>query len=83
MFLKNLGNVENFILPGWQVGAKRLMGGMGVHEFPGILNISPGQTVSVTLGIDYRWVQIIQYFLLALECGGASPKILICVAPLT
>jgi hypothetical protein len=38
------------------------MGGMGVHEFPGILNISPGQTVSVTLGIDYRWVQIIQYF---------------------
>ena len=37
-----------------QVGGKRLTGGMVVHEFPGILNLSPDQTVCATLGIDFR-----------------------------
>lgn len=37
-----------------KVGAKRLTGGMAVHEFPGILNLAPGQTLSATLGVDFR-----------------------------
>jgi len=37
-----------------KVGCKRLSGGMVVHEFPGILNLAPEQSLSATLGIDYR-----------------------------
>jgi len=38
-----------------KVGTKRLAaGGMSIHEFPGLLNVSPGQSLSATLGIDFR-----------------------------
>eukprot|EP00088_Acartia_fossae_P039323 TRINITY_DN4092_c0_g1_i1.p1 TRINITY_DN4092_c0_g1~~TRINITY_DN4092_c0_g1_i1.p1 ORF type:complete len:820 (+),score=172.63 TRINITY_DN4092_c0_g1_i1:46-2460(+) len=37
-----------------KVGATRLASGMTIHAFPGILSLAPGQTVSATLGIDFR-----------------------------
>lgn len=37
-----------------KIGTTRLAAGMQIHPFPGILNISADQSVTSTLGIDFR-----------------------------
>ena len=37
-----------------KIGSKRLAPGLSLHEFPGVLNLTPGQSLNTTLGIDFR-----------------------------
>jgi len=37
-----------------KLGSRSLPPGMSLHEFPAFLNLQPGQTRSVTLGVDYN-----------------------------
>lgn len=39
-----------------KIGSKRLAPGLSLHEFPGVLNLTPGQSLNTTLGIDFRYI---------------------------
>ena len=47
-------NLSSEDIPTVKVGSKYLPPGMSLHEFPALSNISPGQSRTVTLGIDYN-----------------------------
>ena len=47
-------NTTSEEIPVIKIGSKTLSAGMSLHEFPAVSNIGPGQSRTVTLGVDYK-----------------------------